>query len=246
MLLKYLAIALVVPPVSLAFLSLFGLLVGQRWRRLGRLMVWVAAVGLLVLATPVVSLWLLLTLEQDLPLVPPPDQPPQAIVILGGDIRRESARSPIPVAGPLSLERVRAGALLARSTRLPVLITGGKVHVSDPPVAEVMADSLSHDFLVPVRWVEDASRDTWENAQLTAAILRENGISSVYMVTHAWHMRRAIVAFAAAGITVTAAPTRFDRPPPLFITDFIPGVDAWQTSYFALHEWLGLAWYSLR
>ena len=38
-----------------------------------------------------------------------------------------------------------------------------------------MRDSLTQDFQVPVRWVEDRSRDTWQNARDSAAILRANG-----------------------------------------------------------------------
>jgi uncharacterized SAM-binding protein YcdF (DUF218 family) len=44
----------------------------------------------------------------------------------------------------------------------------------------LMADSLVHDFQVPAQWVERESRDTWENARLSAAILHQQGITSVY------------------------------------------------------------------
>ena len=71
--------------------------------------------------------FLLAALERDLPLTPPPDQPPQAIVILGGDTLRGASQTPIVHLGPLSLERVRAGALLARRTGLPILVTGGRL-----------------------------------------------------------------------------------------------------------------------
>jgi uncharacterized SAM-binding protein YcdF (DUF218 family) len=243
---KELAIALLVPPTSLLFLALAGLLIGLRYRRIGHLLTWLGVIGLLFLAMPAVSSTLLVALEADLPLVAPPDQPPQAIVILGGDILRGGGRLPILHLGPLSLERVLAGAVLQRRTGLPILVTGGKLHPSDPPIAALMADSLEHDFLVPVKWIEGASSDTWENAHLSAPILEAQGIRSVYVVTEAWHMRRAIVAFRGTGITVTAAPTHFDRMPMLNATDFVPGVGAWRASYFAMHEWIGWLWYSLR
>ena len=109
-----------------------------------------------------------------------------------------------------------------------------------------MADSLVDDFQVPARWVERESRDTWENARLSAAILHKQDITSVYVVTQAWHMRRAIVAFADTGITVTAAPTPFHRVPVSDAGDFVPGVGGWRDSYYALHEWIGWVWYSVR
>jgi uncharacterized SAM-binding protein YcdF (DUF218 family) len=244
--LKEVAIALVVPPTSLLFLVMFGLLVGFRYRRIGQALAWAGALGLLVFALPQVSGALLVALEQDLPLMPPADQPPQAIVILGGDILRSGSSTPILRPGPLSLERELAGALLARRTGLPILVTGGKLHASDPPIAALMADSLEHDFLVPVEWVERESRDTWENARLSAAILREHGIRSVYLVTQAWHMPRALAAFHGTGITVTAAPTHFDHMPTMFATDFVPGAGSWRISYFAMHEWIGWLWYLIR
>ncbi len=246
MLFKTMAIALLVPPTSLVFVALAGLLIERRHRRVGRLLAWFGVLGLLVLSLPVVARPLLVALEQDLPLTPPTDQPPQAIVILGGDVRRGAGQPPEVHLGPLSIERVLAGALLARQTKLPILVSAGKLEESDPPIAMLMADSLEHDFQVPAPWVEPVSRDTWENARMSAAILHQRGIRSVYVVTHAWHMRRAIEAFAGTGITVTAAPTYLDRMPVPLGVDFAPGVGAWRSSYFALHEWLGRVWYAAR
>lgn len=243
---KEVAIAVLVPPTSLLFLALFGLLIGWRYRRTGLLLAWLGVFGLLLLGIPAVSATLLESLEHDLPLTPPAGQPPQAIVILGGDVLRSGRQSPIQHLGPLSLERVLAGAQLARRTGLPILVTGGKLRPSDQPVAVLMADSLEHDLLVPAKWVERVSRDTWENAHLSASILRDQGIRSVYVVTEAWHMRRAIEAFRGTGIAVTAAPTYVDRIPTFAASDFMPSVGAWRASYFALHEWIGWAWYVLR
>jgi len=105
---------------------------------------------------------------------------------------------------------------------------------------------LQQDYQVPVRWIERGSRDTWENARMSAAVLRDQDIHSAYLVTDAWHMRRAILAFRGTGITVTAAPTYFDRAPGIFATDFVPSVGGWTATYRALHEWIGYAWYEMR
>jgi uncharacterized SAM-binding protein YcdF (DUF218 family) len=243
---KAVAIALSVPPTSLAFLAVASLLIEWRHRRLGRFLTWFAVLGLLVVATPAVGLSLLDALEEDLPLDPPPDQPPEAIVILSGDVLRSGRQAVNLRPGPQSFERERAGALLARHTQLPVLVSGGNEHRSEPPVAVLMADSLEQDFQVPVRWIERESRDTWANARMSAAILRDQGIHSAYLVTGAWHMRRAILAFRGMGITVTAAPTYFDRAPGVFATDFVPSVGGWTVSYHALHELIGYVWYAMR
>jgi uncharacterized SAM-binding protein YcdF (DUF218 family) len=241
---RYIATALLVPPVSLLLITLIGLLTARR--RVGRLLAWLGALGLLVLAMPIVSALLMIALEQDLPLTPQAASPPQAIVVLGGDAARTGSDTLIEYPGPLSLERERTAAALFRRTGLPILISGGSLWPNEPPIARVMADSLTQNFQLPTRWVESASRDTWENAHMSAAILREQGINSVYVVTQAWHMRRAIMAFADAGISVTAAPPWLDRLPTPLALGFVPEAGGWLTSYEALHEWIGCAWYALR
>lgn len=246
MLLKSVAEALLLPPMSLLLLALVGLLIERRRRMLGRCLAFVGVIGTLLLSTPFVSGALLLSLERNLPTTPPPDAPPQAIVILGGDLQRTGS-SPVAVLYPglLSLERLRDSAALYRQTHLPVLITGGRQRADEPSIAEVMADSLQHDFQVPVEWLENSSVDTWQNAQLSAAILREHGIKSIYLVTHAWHMRRAMMAFSHTGLVVTAAPVPLGRMH-ASVMAFVPNVGGWLGSFYAVHEWIGCAWYALQ
>ena len=147
--------------------------------------------------------------------------------------------------GRLSLERLRAGAELYRRTHLPILITGGTDNPRRPPVAALMAQTMTQDFQVPVRWVEPRSRDTWQNAQDSAVILHAAGIRSVYVVTHAWHERRAMIAFAPTGITATAAPVLLETPTRLSLEALIPSAKELMVAYYAAHEWVGCAWYSL-
>jgi uncharacterized SAM-binding protein YcdF (DUF218 family) len=170
---------------------------------------------------------------------------PRAIVILGGDLLRTSA-APYALPGFLTLDRLRAGAALHRRTGLPILVTGGSLQPDRPAIATVMADSLRDDFQVPVAWVEDASIDTWENAAFSAEILKKQGIRSVYVVTQGWHMRRAMLAFRHTGLIVTAVPTWTETPIDPIAGDFPPRALAWEWSYYALHEWIGCAWYAIR
>lgn len=237
--------ALLVPPVNLPLLGIIGLLLRRRRPRLGTTLVTLALVLLLLLSLHGVSGTLLAALETDLPLQPPADAPPGAIVILSAGISDWANDPPVDV-DQISLERLRAGAALYRRTQLPVLVSGGVLQTDTPPVAALMVRSLLQDFQVPVRWAEPGSRDTWENASLSAAILGKEGIHSVWLVTHAWHQRRAIMAFAHFGITATAAPVGLDRMPTLQASDFVPRVSAWQLGYYALHEWIGCAYYALR
>src|SRR5258708_15400122 len=107
------------PPVCFLYLAVAGLLVARRRRRTGFLLVCVGLAGLTVLSLPAVGPLMIVGLESDLPLTPPPDAMPQAIVILGGDFARVRD-PPFARAGRLTLDRLRAGAAAHRPTRLPI------------------------------------------------------------------------------------------------------------------------------
>jgi uncharacterized SAM-binding protein YcdF (DUF218 family) len=243
--LKSILLAVVLPPVCFLYCVILGLLIIRRHRNGGRALVCIGLVGLAVLSIPLVPNLLIVALERNLPTTPRPDAMPQAIVILGGDLLRTNG-PPHSLPGFLTLDRLREGAALYRRTRLPIVVTGGTVQPDRPPVAVIMADSLRNDFQVPVTWVEDASVDTWENAEFTAEMLKPRGIHSVYVVTQGWHMRRAMLAFQHAGLIATAVPTSIDTPFDPIPWDLPPRASAWQWSYYALHEWIGCAWYAIR
>jgi uncharacterized SAM-binding protein YcdF (DUF218 family) len=242
-----LATAVVVPPLNLLPLGFAGLALWWRWPRFGRLLVAVSLLGLLIFSLPVTSRSLIASLEWNLPQAPP-DQPPAAIVILGGDAGygTDAGLETGTGIGPLTFERLRAGALLQHRTGLPVLVTGGALEPGVEPIAAQMARSLHDEFGITARWVEPASDDTWQNAEFSAALLHAAGINSVFLVSHAWHLRRGAMAFAHFGIATTPAPLRYDRPARFNFDEFMPHASAVLNSYFALHEWIGILYYALR
>ena len=113
--------------------------------------------------------------------------------------------------------------------------------------AAVMAGILADEYGVPVRWQETRSRDTADNAAMSAEILKAAGIRRIVLVTQAFHMPRAAALFRAAGLEVVPAPTQFKAGGALLAspTDFLPSAYALRNTYYALHEWLGLAWRQL-
>ena len=233
--------ALIVPPPNLPLIALAGLALGRR--RLGRVLLGGALAGLVLLSLPVLAQALVVSLELGLPLAPPADDPPRAIVILSAEVVHLRGPGPTEQLGRLTVQRTLAGVALYRRTRLPILVTGGPLGGRRKiPIAAQMARVLTQDFRVPVRWVEPRSQTTWQNAEYSAAILRRAGIGSIYLVTNAWHEKRAVLAFRHFGLTVTAAPVALDA-----LSDAVlPSTQAWRDSYFAFHEWIGLLDYALK
>ena len=172
----------------------------------------------------------------------------RAIVVLGSGLRRDAPEyGGSDTVTERSLVRLRYGVTLARQLQLPVLIAGGVPPLASRAEADVMAAIAEREFGVPVRWKESESSDTADNARMSARIFKAAGIRRVVLVTQAFHMPRARQLFEAAGLEVIPAPTDFKGPGegPLEVFDFLPQARAIQTSYYALHEWLGLAWMSL-
>lgn len=235
---------LILPPFSLFVAIVVGWLLARRWRRFGHALMTLSFIVLVLLCLPVVATTLMQPL-QTYPALDPSRVPPGvgAIVVLSADMQGDAPEYGVDIVGPLGLERVRYGAWLYKRTQLPILVSGGRVMPWTAPLARQMEQTLTAEFGVPVRWVEDRSIDTHENATLSAAMLKHDGISSVLLVTHAWHMRRAMLAFKSAGLAPVAAPTRFVRPSRPITRDFIPDASALRASYYALHEWAGLLWY---
>lgn len=172
----------------------------------------------------------------------------QAIVILSAGWETAAPEYGGDTVDKLTLERLRYGVYLHRKTGLPILVTGGSPLIEHTPLGELMAHSLEQDFGLSAAWVETKSRNTAENANFSADILRKENLSRVLLVTHAWHMRRSVPVFESAGLTVTAAPTVFEgfHGEGLEITDFLPNMTSLHESYYALHEMIGYLWYAVR
>ncbi len=242
--------ALLLPPGNLLIGGVAALVLPwpRRARPLLRRVGAVALVLVLVLAMPIVPVLMTMALQSRLKLTPPAGAPPGAIVILSAEVRASAARAlePAASAGPMTLSRVQAGALLARRTGLPVLVTGGVVLPGTPPVGELMAQLLRTSFGLDAQWVEGRSEDTWQNAAFSAPLLLAAGIHAVFLVSDADHLPRAVIAFRHAGIVATAAPVRLAMLPTDRLEALIPSPAGLARSEVEMHEALGLLWYWLR
>jgi uncharacterized SAM-binding protein YcdF (DUF218 family) len=242
LLIKAIAKSLLLPPTGLLLLALVGLAMIRRHPRIGRLLATAGVITLLALSTPIVAGALVRLLDDSPPIDLAVAKAAQAIVIPGGGVRRNALEYGGDTLGRLTLERVRYGARLAKQTGLPVLVTGGSVLGNTVPEAVLMKEALENEFGVSVRWVEERSRNTRENAAHSAEILRTAGFQSIVLVMHRFDVPRTAEMYAAAGLQVIPAPIGVSRHEIDLPEDLVPGVSALVTSYYACYELAALAW----
>lgn len=239
--------ALLMPPGNLLLLALIGALAAW-WRpRIGRALVALALVALYVLSTHIVADALLNTLEPT-PRDPLLDKRGQAIVVLGGGSYFAAPEyQGQDTVSDYTLVRLRYAAHLHRGLKTPVLVSGGAPLGNATSEAAQMKQALERDFQVPVQWVEPGSNNTLESSRSSRRLLESAGVRRIYLVTHAWHMPRARLAFARAGFEVIPAPTGYiTRFKPTTVLDYLPNAGALQNSAFYFHEVIGIGWYHLR
>jgi uncharacterized SAM-binding protein YcdF (DUF218 family) len=178
---------------------------------------------------------------------------PKAIIVLGGGRRKGALEAPTEYhqhdLSPSSFERLRYGARLAKQTNLPILVTGGapdKTGTKDLAEAQVMKIVLEKEYSISPKWIEDQSNTTQENALRSAEILKKEGIKSVYLVTHFWHMPRAKTVFERQGLKVLEAPMGFYQKTAFTLLDFYPSSEGFQRTRWVWHEILGNLWYRVK
>ncbi len=234
-------------PLNLLVLSTLGLMLLTRHPRLGRLTLITTSLLWYVVSAPILVDVFRKQAETVPPLDPTASLPPaDAIVVLSGGLYHKAPEYGGDTVNGYVLERMRYAARLYRLTGKPLLVTGGSWRGGARPAADTMKESFEQDFHIPVQWVEDWSRNTTENAQFSATILKQNGIQAVYLVTHALHMPRARASFEKMGLTVIPAPTGFAGQKSFSALDFLPQGSAVEVSAKVLHEWIGQLWYTMK
>lgn len=236
---------LALPPTSLLALALAGAVLARRRPTVGLPIVVASVLLALALSTTFVARTLIGTLEPA-PLQESARRGAQVIVVLAGGRVRASPEWGGDTTSVSTLRRLRYGAWLARETGLPVLLSGGDPDRAGVPEARLMQVALERDFGVRARWIEGDSKNTAENARLTAALLAPLGLRRVLLVTDAHHMPRAQRAFASSGLTPIAAPTGYVGTPAFRLQHLVPNAEAMRISQVALREWAAGVWYRLR
>jgi uncharacterized SAM-binding protein YcdF (DUF218 family) len=164
-----------------------------------------------------------------------------AVVVLGGESL--GYRWTTHPAG----SRVDRGAALDRATRTPLVLSGGKAGATTE--ARLMQrTALALGVPAAAILLEEASRNTYDNARFVAAMLAGDRAPRIVLVTSASHMARARAAFVRQGMVVHPSAVRGQAGPAC-----ITAASAWQPDRIAfaqtrtvLVEYLALLVYRLR
>ena len=172
------------------------LLLGLAWflrarRRVALTLAVIAGATLFLAASP----WMATLLARGLETAPAfpldgPALPPVDAIVVPGTGRYTSAPEygGLDTVSPRTLERLRYAARLPRRTGWPIATVGGAPLDDETPEGALMAQVLEQDFGVPVRWIEQASRNTAENARNARRLM---DVDTILLVTQAMDMPRA-------------------------------------------------------
>ena len=142
---------------------------------------------------------------------------------------------------PEACERLLATVRLYRRTKLPIILSGGRVHSHQAMMGPVYRRFLVALGIPPEHiLLEDKSRNTFENVRYSRDLCRKLGYRRPLVVTHAVHMPRAMFCFRRLQVPAIPVPCGFRtwsgkryRWPDALPRSF-SGVAT------ALHEYLGL------
>jgi uncharacterized SAM-binding protein YcdF (DUF218 family) len=248
--LKPLLTALLLPPAGPLLMVAMGLWLfkrrsGKRWVALGLLTLW-------LLSCQAVAVWLG---QHALPQQPPLAHAPsaqlaqlraagaQAVVVLGGGLLPESPEYGQPQPSAATAARLRYGVHLSQRSGLPLAFAGGVGWSNagqDAPSEASAAVTFVAEHGLKLRWLEDQSRDTAENAAQMHALMAPEGVRRIVLVTHAWHMPRSQALFEKAGFDVLQAPMGFILPAERSLLEWLPSAHGLMASRQVLREWLAL------
>ncbi len=165
-----------------------------------------------------------------------------AILVLGmGTERINGADS--PEVGSFAYARLVKGLELYRECKMAladcrVLISGGDMQKHGRSEAAVYAESMVRMGVSKTDLIlDERSKNTWENARNSAAILKVIKPDRIVLVTSGVHMRRSLEYFAHFGVKPTPARSDYINA----IPSFIPLSINLTIADMALHEYLGIA-----
>ncbi|MFH1367067.1 MAG: YdcF family protein [Patescibacteria group bacterium] len=190
----------------------------KKWQK--SLFVFLSLIFVLVLAVEITPLNDLLTL----PLIQKdPLEKRGVIIILGGGIKKDGRLA------KQTAERTQEGLALSQEGYAgEILLAGGQAKNRSWPESDKMKEyalSLGNSGENIIK--ESASKNTYENAVNSLAIMSDHGFKDALVVTSPYHTRRACLIFKKLGTEITCQPVR---------NEFISPLNFWEK----LHYFKGL------
>jgi uncharacterized SAM-binding protein YcdF (DUF218 family) len=210
-----------------------------RFPRTGRTIALAAILILIVAAMTPLGLILVSPLEDRFPPPAPSLPPPYGIIVLGGAINGPTSQARGQAVGEEEQRVVEAAILAKHYPEAKIVFTGGSGSLFDlEPTEATEAKKLLVELGVdPGRIIlEGRSRNTVENARLTAAIVHPEPSEPWLIVTSAFHMPRAMGVFRKAGFDGIGYPVAYRTP---WQWDFDPARNL-RIFEIAMREWIGL------
>jgi uncharacterized SAM-binding protein YcdF (DUF218 family) len=206
---------------------------------------------IVVFGCPMVSWYLVRSLEKKYSPQSPLPNKASAIVLLGG-----FTRPAIPPRQYIEIgcggDRLLHAVRLYKEKKASVIIcTGGKIpFLLDFPGSEAacMANLLKEFWGIDSSSiiVEDKAQNTHDHALRVAAVLKQHGLKKdIILVTSAFHMFRTMKIFKKYDFTVFPAPSGFFEESSIKFSLFsmLPTIEALYESTVALHEFYGILAY---
>ena len=176
------------------------------------------------------------------------DRVPTAVVLLAaGNEHVQGVAAAVSVMSLVEAARVLEAARVFEVVHADWIISSGGALPTDTPSAVVMRDALVQ-LGVPASQIllETSSRDTHDQAVLTAPMLRSLHIQRTILVTSAIHIPRSLGAFRAVGVDAIPAPVREPGASLPRIRRWSPTTEGLLFSSQLAHEFIGLAYYRAR
>ena len=173
------------------------------------------------------------------------------MVILGGGVKASDGFCKNPEASGATYSRVFNGVKIFRQSGAKVLVLSGTGGQRDGETnADVMKD-IAVALGIPGHKIitEGKSRNTMEHAIELAKLSHLEERMRIGIVTSALHIPRAVQAFSKKipPNAVVPIPVGYIYSPLKYsFENLIPHSDAFSTSSYAIHEWVGVLWYWIR
>jgi len=171
------------------------------------------------------------------------------VVLAGGMIEGSPAAGAYGAEiGEISLARLYGGFKISQWYPTDIWVSGGKTlgNPGNASIAKVMKEVLvSWGVNADRIFLEEESRTTLENAFYSLNKLKIKNYRGIILVTSALHMKRSMQLFQNPDFKIIPAPVNYIfEESPYFVT-FFPNIFSFEHNIRALHEWVGILYYSL-